>query len=447
METDMKANKSDQMSVRVRFAPSPTGRVHIGNIRVAIFNWLFARHEGGEFLLRLEDTDRERSTPDAVEAVLNAMNWLGLDYDEEPLYQSTRRDAHLAVAERLLGEGHAYREDKGRMGRGECVVFRMPEEDMSFHDEIKGTLRKGAGDVKDFVIVRSDGSPVFQLANVADDIEMKITHVIRGDDHIENTYRHVALYRALGADVPKFAHLPMIVNQGGKPYSKRDGDAYVGEFTDKGFDPNALFNYLSLLGWSPGEDREKMTREEAIVLFSLDRVKSGPAQMDLRKLAHLNGQYVAELPPDEFVRAVGKTVERNEWGVHIDEGYFRRVCALLQSRTQVYSDAASWKYFFSEDIEYDEKAVRKMLKKEGRKVSLGSLGQRLAEVEFDQISIEHAIRRTERESDVPRGKLNQPVRVAVTGLSRGAGLYETMELLGKNRVLRRLGYAVENLCM
>ena len=211
--------------VRTRFAPSPTGQVHIGNIRAAIFNWLYARHAGGQFLLRIEDTDRARSTPEAVRAVLNAMEWLGLNWDTEPLYQSTRTTAHLAAAEELLRNGHAYKEDKGGTGQGECILFRMPGTDMGFHDEIKGDLAKKAADMKDFVIVRSNGTPVFHLANVVDDIHMQITHIIRGDDHVENTYRHVALFQALGAPVPKYAHLPMIVNAQGTPYSKRDGAA------------------------------------------------------------------------------------------------------------------------------------------------------------------------------------------------------------------------------
>ena len=213
--------------IRTRFAPSPTGNVHIGNMRAAIYNWLFARHHGGQFLLRVEDTDLERSTPEAVQNVLDAMDWLGLDVDEDPLYQSTRREAHLAAAQDLIDRDLAYRSDFGKPEQGECTVFRMPGKDMAFTDLVKGEMAKKAEDMKDLVIVRSDGSPVFHLANVLDDIEMGVTHVIRGDDHVENTFRHIALYEAFGAAVPRFGHLPMIVNQSGKPYSKRDGDAYV----------------------------------------------------------------------------------------------------------------------------------------------------------------------------------------------------------------------------
>lgn len=432
------------MAVRVRFAPSPTGHVHIGNIRVAIFNWLFARHTGGEFLLRIEDTDRERSTPDAIAAIFDALEWLGMDHDGEPVYQSGRLDAHLEAAERLLSGGHAYREDKGDSGAGECVVFRMPGDDMTFHDEIKGDLSKAARDVKDFVIVRSNGTPVFHLANVVDDIGMGITHILRGDDHIENTYRHVALFRALGADPPRYAHLPMIINDAGKPYSKRDGDAYVGEFRDKGYSPDALFNYLSLLGWSPGEDREKLDRQEAVALFSLDRVKSSPAKMDLRKLRHLNGQYVAELPLPEFVRAARDEIRAYPWAEGVDEAYFETVCELMQSRTHLVSMVSGWKYFFAEDFEYEEKPTRKFLRKEGVRERLAALRDRLETVDFGDEAIERALREVEAAAGIREGTFNQPVRIAVTGTAAGAGLYETMNLLGKERVAGRLGRAVSD---
>ena len=434
------------MDVRVRFAPSPTGHVHIGNIRAAIFNWLFARHNGGKFLLRIEDTDRERSTPEAVKTVLDALAWLGITYDETPLYQSTQHAKHIEAAESLLRSGHAYREDKGGTGQGECVVFRMPGTDMAFHDEIKGDLKKAAADMKDFVIVRSDGTPVFHLANVVDDVTMGITHIIRGDDHVENTYRHVALFQALGASAPKYAHLPMIVNAQGKPYSKRDGAAYVGDFRDKAYLAEALFNYLTLLGWSPGDDREKMTRQELIEAFTIERVKSGPAQMDLRKLVHLNGLYVAELPLADFASGVREHLRACEWARSLDDAYFLKVCALLQSRTPLYSSAEGWKYFFVDPPEYDEKAVSKILKKDGVRAVLSQTRERLVSGDFGEGAIQQAIRETEAGAGWGEGKLNQPIRVAVTGVSIGAGIYETMAVLGRERSLARLEYAIAHLC-
>ncbi len=434
------------MSVRVRFAPSPTGHVHIGNIRAAIFNWLFARHAGGQFLLRIEDTDRERSTPEAVQAVLDALAWLEVNFDEPPLYQSTQKAVHLKAAETLLDRGLAYKEDKGGTGQGECILFRMPGSDMAFHDEIKGDLRKEAKDLKDFVIVRSDGNPVFHLANVVDDITQGITHIIRGDDHVENTFRHVALFQALGAPVPRYAHLPMIVNAQGKPYSKRDGAAYVGDFRAKGYHPHALFNYLSLLGWSPGGDREKMTRAEAVEWFTLDRVKSGPAQMDLKKLTHLNQQYLTEMEPESFFQTIRPILEAAAWGRAADPAYARRVSALMQSRAQTFSAAEGWAYFFVDRPDFDEKAAAKQLGKEGIAPLLRALRDELANTDFAVESLQAAVRAAEGRGGLGEGHLNQPLRVAITGTTIGAGIFETMSILGRERCLARMDRALNRFC-
>ena len=326
------------MKVRTRFAPSPTGHVHIGNMRAAIYNWLFARHHGGSFLLRVEDTDRERSTPEAIETLLNAMEWLGLEVDEEPLYQSHRMDAHVAAAETLLERGLAYRAEKGDPGSGECVLFRMPNHAISFQDAIKGTLTKAAENMEDFVIVRSDGTPVFHLANVLDDIEQGITHVIRGDDHIENTYRHIALYEALGAPVPIFGHLPMIVNTQGKPYSKRDGDAFVGDFQMNGFLGDALFNYLALLGWSPGGDREIMTRAELVKAFELERCQSSAAQVDLKKLSWMNYEYIRQVSEPDFRAASQAALKQAD--IVYSESQLDAVLPLIRERVKTYSEIA-----------------------------------------------------------------------------------------------------------
>ena len=281
------------MKIRTRFAPSPTGNVHIGNIRVAIYNWLFAKHNNGNFLLRIEDTDRERSTDDAIQNLLTTLKWLNLDYDEVPLYQSKQEKKHLEVAEYLLSKGKAYTENKNN--KGECVIFKMPNNDMIFEDGIKGSLKKAVENIEDFVLVRSNGKPVFHLANVVDDIEQKVTHVIRGDDHIENTYKHLALYQALNADIPSFSHLPMIVNAQGKPFSKRDGDAYVSDFKRRGYLPQVLINYLVLLGWSPGNDQEIMNIEEMIEMFTIENCQSSPAQFDETKMKWMNGEYLLSL--------------------------------------------------------------------------------------------------------------------------------------------------------
>lgn len=431
------------MKVRTRFAPSPTGNVHIGNMRAAIYNWLFARHHGGEFLLRVEDTDRERSTPEAIQTLLEAMAWLKLDVDGEPLYQSTRMEAHLEAAEVLLSKGLAYKEDKGGTGQGECVIFRMPGQDVSFEDGIKGTLSKAAENMQDFVIVRSNGTPVFHLANVLDDIEQDVTHVIRGDDHIENTYRHIALYQALGADVPNFAHLPMIVNAQGKPYSKRDGDAFVGDFREKGFLGDALFNYLALLGWSPGDDREVMTREEMTEAFALERCQSSAAQVDLRKLTWMNGEYMLKLSPEEFETTCFQALEKA--GIEAEPEYAKQVFGLVRERVKTVADIAPMvAYFFSEDFEYDEKAVRKKLRKEGVREILEKVAEIFQSLEpFDEAGTDKALHEFIESSGLGFGAVMAPLRIALCGVPSGPELFPMLQILGRERVLARIDRAIE----
>lgn len=526
------------MTVRVRFAPSPTGNVHIGNIRAAIFNWLFARHENGQFLLRVEDTDLERSTPEAVAALFNVMDWLKLDIDEDPLYQTSQVENHKAAAEKLQGNNFAYKFSKG--GDGEAILFRFPwnaeeilpsikedgtvqldihpehpvtiskkgvswaavskkgkavpqdatlagfknmrvldseggslfniddviddilEKDKNFElsdgakisftrrrivytDLVKGELSKPLDSLKDFVIVRSDGSPVFHLANVCDDITQKITHIIRGDDHVENTYKHLFLFAALGAQPPRYGHLPMIVNQQGKPYSKRDGDAYVGDFRAKGFLPEALFNYLSLLGWSPGDEREKMTRQELIEAFTLNRVIQSAAQMDFRKLENLNGQYIAELPFEEFFKEVDDAAKLYPWYSSADQGTFKKVAALMQTRTKLWSDVAGWSYFFTKP-EHNEKTIRKVLQKTNVAEALKIITDKLADSEINAETLSDAVSTAAEKLEMKAGKLNQPVRVAATGLPGGADLVETLQLIGRSEVIERLQNTYRKLC-
>jgi glutamyl-tRNA synthetase len=429
------------MNIRTRFAPSPTGNVHIGNMRAAIFNWLYARHTGGTFLLRVEDTDRERSTPEAIETLLQAMDWLGLDVDEEPLYQSTRMDAHLEAAEKLLASGHAYKEDKGGLGQGECIIFKMPEEDMIFEDEIKGTLTKKAADTQDFVIVRSNGTPVFHLANVLDDIEQSVTHVIRGDDHIENTYRHIALYKALGAPVPKFAHLPMIINAQGKPYSKRDGDAFIGDFKEKGFLSATMFNYLALLGWSPNDDREVMTRQEMIDAFELTSCKSSPAQVDLRKLQWMNGEYIRQMSPEEFAVMASRELEKAGVNVPPDVGV---IFDLMQTRVKLPSEIhPATDFFFNDRYTYDEKAVQKKLLKDGVFQTLEKIAEIFQRLEdFGEEAIDKALHDFVEQSGLGFGAVMPPVRIAVSGQQSGPDLAPVLAILGKEKVLERIAKTI-----
>ena len=426
--------------IRVRFAPSPTGKVHIGNIRAAIYNWLYARHTGGKFLLRIEDTDLERSTPEAIQALLACMEWLGLDYDEPAVYQTKNLARHLACVQQLLASGRAYEcERTSRDGKtGKVIMFRMPKEGVIAYDDlVKGHMEKKAEDVQDFAIVRSDGSPIFHLANVVDDIDQGITHVIRGDDHVENTFKHIELFKALGAQPPKYGHLSMIVNAQGKPYSKRDGAAFVGEFRENGYLPEALFNYLLLLGWNPGDDREVLTREEMIQLFDIEKVHVTAAKFDIKKLQWMNGEYIRRTPKETYRAELLKRVAAA--GLTVPEGFnLDLLVDQLQIRTKFWSDIpGNCAYFFTDDYPVDEKAVEKRLKKEGVKDLLLDLANRFEALEpFTAAAGEAMVKELAQGQGM--GPWVHPVRVAVSGRGEGIVLFETCELLGKEKTVARL---------
>ena len=453
--------------IRVRFAPSPTGKVHIGNIRAAIYNWLFARHTGGKFLLRVEDTDLERSTPEAIAVLFDCMKWLGLDWDEEVFYQTKNVKRHLEVVDQLLASGHAYKVEKtSRDGKtGVVTMFKMPKEGViEFDDIVKGHMAKKAEDIQDFAIVRSDGSPIFHIANVVDDIDQRVTHIIRGDDHVENTFKHICIFRALGAEVPKYGHLSMIVNQQGKPYSKRDGAAFVGEYREQGYLPEALFNYLLLLGWNPGDDREVLTREEMIKLFELEKVHVTAAMFDPKKLAWMNGEYIKKIPPAEFreilVRSAASEGSSSgalgEYAVSLrsdlrsaaeQKDWWDYLAAQIQVRTKFLKDIpAAIKCFVSDDFPFDEKAVEKRLKKPGVKDLLLDLVERFSKVEdWAAPALEAVVKELSQGNGM--GPWVHPVRVAVSGRGEGIGLFEMLQLLGRDTTLARLRKAAETLCV
>ena len=425
--------------IRVRFAPSPTGKVHIGNIRAAIFNWLYARHTGGKFLLRVEDTDLERSTPEAIATLLDCMKWLGLDYDEPAVYQTKNVARHLACAEQLLKSGHAYKATRtSKDGKtGEVVMFKMPKEGvLAYDDLVKGHLEKKAEDTQDFAIVRSDGSPIFHLANVVDDLDQGITHVIRGDDHVENTFKHLEIFKALGAKPPRYGHLPMIVNAQGKPYSKRDGAAFVGEFRTEGYLPQALFNYLLLLGWNPGDDREILTREEMIQLFTLEKCSSSPSKFDIKKLTWMNGEYIRRAPAADYKKELlARTAAA---GLKTEGADLDGIAAQLQIRTKFYSEIPhNCAYFFTDDYPFDPKAVAKRLKKPEVPALLEDLAAKFdALPAFDAKSAEGVV--TALSVGQSMGPWVHPIRVAVSGLGEGPGLFEMVALLGKAKTVARL---------
>ena len=451
--------------IRVRFAPSPTGKVHIGNIRAAIYNWLFARHTGGKFLLRVEDTDLERSTPEAIQVLFDCMKWLGLDWDEEVFYQTKNVKRHLEVVDQLLASGHAYKVERtSREGKtGIVTMFRMPKEGtIEFDDIVKGHMAKKAEDIQDFAIVRSDGSPIFHIANVVDDIDQRVTHIIRGDDHVENTFKHICIFRALGAEVPRYAHLSMIVNQQGKPYSKRDGAAFVGEYREQGYLPEALFNYLLLLGWNPGDDREVLTREEMVKLFELEKVHVTAAMFDPKKLAWMNGEYIKKIPAAEFrdmlVRSSASEGSSSgslgEYAVSLRSdlrdaseriAWWDYLAAQIQVRTKFLTGLGdSIRCFVSDDFPFDEKAVEKRLRKPGVKALLLDLAERFEKVaDWSAPALEAVVKELSQGNGM--GPWVHPIRVAVSGRGEGIGLFEMLQLLGRETTLARLRKAAETM--
>ena len=453
--------------IRVRFAPSPTGKVHIGNIRAAIYNWLFARHTGGKFLLRVEDTDLERSTPEAIQVLFDCMKWLGLDWDEEVFYQTKNVKRHLEIVDQLLASGHAYKVERtSREGKtGVVTMFRMPKEGtIEFDDIVKGHMAKKAEDIQDFAIVRSDGSPIFHIANVVDDIDQRVTHIIRGDDHVENTFKHICIFRALGAEVPRYAHLSMIVNQQGKPYSKRDGAAFVGEYREQGYLPEALFNYLLLLGWNPGDDREVLTRAEMVKLFELEKVHVTAAMFDPKKLAWMNGEYIKKIPATEFrdmlVRSSASEGSSSgslgEYAVSLRPdprdaseriAWWDYLAAQIQVRTQFLAGLGdSIRCFVSDDFPFDEKAVEKRLRKPGVKALLLDLADRFEKVaDWSAPALEAVVKELSQGNGM--GPWVHPIRVAVSGRGEGIGLFEMLQLLGRETALARLRTAADTLAM
>src|SRR5262245_49260547 len=394
------------MSVRLRFAPSPTGYLHVGGARTALFNWLFARRQQGVFILRIEDTDVERSRQEMTDAILEGMQWLGLDWDEGPHFQSQRRDLHLASGRRLEQTGEAYAcfcnqadlqarrqaaEQQGvawkydrtcaalapeeaarRIAAGEmhCLRFRVPEGETSWEDRVHGRTAFSNDTIEDFVLLRSDGTPTYHLSVVSDDIDMKITDVIRGDDHLSNTPKQILLYRALGETPPTFAHLPLILGADKKRLSKRHGAVAVTEYREAGYLPEALFNFLALLGWSPGDGREFLPKGELVRLFSFTGVGKKGAVFDEQKLSWLNSQYINAMPASAIREEIRPELEaKGLWEPSLEgerKAWFEQVLEILKARSRKLSDLArDCAVFLGEELEYSPEAVTKHLKEAG----------------------------------------------------------------------------------
>ena len=479
---------------RVRFAPSPTGYLHIGGARTALFNWLFARRHGGVFVLRIEDTDVERSSDAMVAGILDGLRWLGLDWDEGPMvagphapyFQSQRQAKYLAAAETLVRNGHAYycyctpeelkakREGhpefkyertclklsppdidaREKAGEPRAVRFKVPAGTVRVDDLVKGAIDFDASLLEDFVILRSDGHPTYHLSVVSDDVAMAITHVVRGDDHISNTPKQILLYQALGAPLPKFAHVPLILGSDKKRLSKRHGATSVMEYANQGYIPEAMVNFLALLGWSPAahggaahegeKDREVFTKKELSEIFTLDGISGGNAVFNPEKLDWFNQQHLARLAPTELAARLKPSFEAaGLWSADLAttrHAWFFAVLELLVARAKRLPDFASQgAFFFKDQIDYDQAAVEKHLRAEGVAEHLKALvADWKALPDFDAVSTETSLRRVAESRGLKAGTLIHAVRVAVTGTTVSPGIFDVVALVGRSRVLERL---------
>ncbi len=479
--------------VRVRFAPSPTGFLHVGGARTALFNWLFARQQDGTFILRIEDTDLERSTEESVRTILEGLRWLGISWDEGPVFQSRSLDRHRALADRLLEERKAYRcfcsaeeldrkrkvaEREGSAWRYDRTCLRLdteqarrmaerspaalrflvPEGEVTWDDLVHGPTSFDASVIEDIVLLRSDGSPTYNLSCVGDDIEMRVTHVIRGDDHLSNTPKQLLLYRAAGAGPPRFAHLPLILGTDKKRLSKRHGAVSVTEYRDQGYLPEALFNFLALIGWSPGGGREKMTKEEMIAAFRLEAINRKGAVFDEQKLEWLNSQYINDLPAARLAALIRPDLERaGLFGPDLQEGggrrgWFLRVLEALKDRSKRLGDfTRDLQPFLTDRFEYRPEAVEKYLRGGGKGGGPGEIAGRmralraaLAAVEpFTEATTEQALRGLAESRAEPAAAYIHPLRVALVGSAVSPGIFTILVLIGRERALARLDRLVE----
>jgi glutamyl-tRNA synthetase len=476
---------------RVRFAPSPTGYLHVGGARTALFNWLFSRREGGTLLLRIEDTDVERNRPELVEGILEGLRWLGVEWDEGPYFQSQRLELYRAAAGRLVASGAAYpcycapaqyaggdaaeesanetepvpplrkypgtcrhltpaeRAEKEDQGLPRAIRFAAPQSGATaFDDAVFGRREVQNAEIEDFVLLRSSGLPTYQLSAVADDIEMRITHVIRGADHLSNTPKQVLLYRALGAAPPVFAHVPLILGPDRTRLSKRHGATSVGSYAEEGFLPEAFRNFLALLGWSPGDDTEFLRTEELVHRFSLGGVSRTNAIFDRAKLEWFNTQYLQKLPIEELLPHVKAELQRaglwrEAWGGPERE-WLARTVDLIRPRTRLLRDFSTWaRAFFTDDFEYEAEARQKFWKDERLPALLAKLAERLNALDgWNHDACDHALRGLAEQEGVKAGLLINAARVALVGRAVAPPLFDTMVALGKERVVSRIRRAL-----
>jgi glutamyl-tRNA synthetase len=407
-------------------APSPTGFLHIGNVRTALFNWLFARHHGGEFKLRIENTDTSREVAEAVDQIQDSLRWLGLDWDGEHTFQLDRMDDCRVLAERLVAEGKAY-EDDG------AVRFRMPDEGVTAWDDVvRGRVEVRNETIEDLVLVRSDGRPTYNFASPMEDVWDGITHVIRGDDHVSNTPKQINLIRAIGAEPPIYAHVPQVLGSDGKGLSKRHGAVTVEEFRRAGYIPPALVNFLALLGWAPDGETTIMARDELVERFSLERVQSSPATFDFEKLDWMNGVYLRALSHEEYGHALVRYL--GEQGYNWNAELVTRTAPIVQEKIEKLGDFPAYAGFFFQDVSLDGHELDPNVLEEAERT--------LASVEpFTAAEIEPALRGLAERLELNPREAFQPIRIAVTGSKVSPGLFESLELLGKDRALARISAA------
>jgi glutamyl-tRNA synthetase len=458
--------------VRVRFAPSPTGYLHVGGARTALFNWLFARHCGGKFILRIEDTDFSRSSEEMVEGILQGLRWLGMTWDEGPFFQSQRLARYREFAVELVSKKAAYRcfckaeenaessgyqlkpaehgcaslssdESDGRAASGDpfAIRFRIPPDKTSFHDLVFGNIEVDNTILEDFVLLRSDGIPTYHLSVVVDDLDMEITHVIRGADHISNTPKQILLYQAAGKQPPAFAHLPLILGPDKQRLSKRHGATSVMAYAGLGYKPDAFFNFLALLGWSPGDNREILSRQELIELFSLNGVGKANAVFGLEKLDWFNSQYLRNAPPHALRQMAMEELKNSQIpATHFSAESLDKILDLLKNRLRKIGDLSStWKAFFSDEFEYEKSAADKFLADPKLRDLIPELLDRYKNnADFTLDSTEAVLRKFAEEKGVKAGLLINALRVGLTGQGVAPGLFEVMLALGREHTLARI---------
>jgi len=438
--------------IKVRFAPSPTGYLHVGGARTALFNWLFARANNGEFILRIEDTDLLRSEESYLDNILKSLEWLGLDFDGDLIYQSKRTKLYQEFANKLISQGKAYKATKRENEedveeKREAIYFRVPDKEITFYDKVHDKVTFDSNTISDLVLIKSDGSAAYNFACVIDDIDLNITHVIRGDDHISNTPKQVLLYEALDADLPKFAHLPLIMGPDNARLSKRHGATSVEEFKKQGILPEALFNYLALLGWSPGGNQEIISEDKIIEKFSLNKINKVNAIFDTDKLKWVNSNYIKEKPIKELVNlAIPYLKEKEYIKDDYDQKWLESVVSLYTTRIKTLSDITTLAgFFFTDNYFWQDEAVSKHLScidkslfKEYRDF-LETLN------DFSDKNIEDSTKEFAKSKNVSLGDLALPARVAVTGRSVSPGIFQVMSLLSQNKVIKRLDYTLANI--